>query len=106
MLLEISKNETEHVLELKVKGDIDVNTVRQLKKELEEHIERSPMRIVIDCSDLNYIDSTGLGTLVSALKKVQVYGGTIKVEALKPYLIKIFEVTGLADLFEIEVTGA
>lgn len=106
MLLEINKNEADNVLNVKVDGDIDVNSVRQLKKELEGHIEEFHPNVVIDCSKLNYIDSTGLGTLVSALKKVQKYDGTIRILALKPYLFKIFEVTGLADLFEIEVAEA
>ncbi|MDL2237617.1 STAS domain-containing protein [Christensenellaceae bacterium OttesenSCG-928-K19] len=106
MLLEINKNEAERTLDVMVEGDIDVNSVRQLKKELEENIEAFQPDVIIDCSKLNYIDSTGLGTLVSVLKKVQKYDGKIRITALKPYLFKIFEVTGLAGLFEIEVAEA
>lgn len=87
---------------VKVDGDIDVNSVRELKGVLEEELENEP-NILLDCENLNYIDSTGLGVLVSTLKKVQKYGGNIKITKLKSYLGKIFNVTGLTKVFEIEV---
>lgn len=90
------------VLTVKVDGDIDVNSVRELKTVLEEYLPSEP-NIVLDCENLNYIDSTGLGVLVSTLKKVQKYGGNIKITKLKSYLGKIFNVTGLTKVFEIEV---
>lgn len=104
MILNVRLNDAENLLEVNVDGDIDVNSVRELRKSLEENIERNTPNILMDCANLNYIDSTGLGVLVSSLKKVQKYGGAIKLINLKPYLNKIFEVTGLTQLFEIEVT--
>lgn len=92
------------LLTVKVDGDLDVNTVRELKTVLEENLTGEP-NIVLDCEKLNYIDSTGLGVLVSVLKKVQKYGGAIKIINLKSYLAKIFDVTGLTKIFEIEVNN-
>ncbi len=105
MLLDIQLNGEENVLLVKVDGDVDVNSVRQLRKSLEDSIEQNKPHIVLDCEKLNYIDSTGLGVLVSILKKVQQYDGTIRIVALKPYLNKIFEVTGLTGIFDIEVVN-
>ena len=102
MLLETDRSEG-NVLRMTVGGEIDVNSVRQLKKALERSIEEFQPSIEIDCKKLDYIDSTGLGTLVSALKKVKRYNGAIRIVHLKPYLHRIFEVTGLTGLFEIEV---
>lgn len=103
MLLDIQMNDEKNLMTVKVDGDIDVNSVRQLKKGLEEYIETYRPDVIIDCENLNYIDSTGLGVLVSALKKAKAYDRTIKIIELKPYLNKIFEVTGLTQIFEIEV---
>ena len=103
MLLDIQLNDEGNVLTVKVDGDIDVNSVRQLRKSLEESIEKDKPSITLDCKKLNYIDSTGLGVLVSLLKQVQQYEGSIRIIALKPYLNKIFEVTGLTNIFDIEV---
>jgi anti-sigma B factor antagonist len=102
-MLDVLLDDTKNLLQVNVDGDIDVNNVRDLKKALEEHIAQSAPNILLDCTRLNYIDSTGQGVLVSSLKKVQGYGGSIKLVNLKPYLNKIFEVTGLTQLFEIEV---
>ena len=103
MLIDANLNESKELLTVKLDGDLDVNSVRELKKCLDEYIDTDKPNVVIDCTQLNYIDSTGLGALVSALKKVQAYDGSIKITALKPYLKKIFEVTGLTKLFELEV---
>jgi anti-sigma B factor antagonist len=105
MLLDLQLNDAKDTLEVYVDGDVDVNSVKELKKGLEENIEAYHPNVIVDCGKMNYIDSTGLGVLVSVLKKVQKYDGRIQIVALKPYLYKIFEVTGLTRLFEIEVAG-
>ena len=84
-------------------GDLDLNSVNDFKRCMDENIEEFKAGVTIDCSQLRYIDSTGLGVLVSILKKVKEYGGTMKILQLKPYLFKIFDVTGLTQVFEIEV---
>ncbi len=84
-------------------GDLDLNSVNDFKMRMDENIEEYKAGVSIDCSALRYIDSTGLGVLVSILKKVKEYGGTMKIVQLKPYLFKIFDVTGLTKVFEIEV---
>ncbi|MEA5004582.1 MAG: STAS domain-containing protein [Christensenella sp.] len=84
-------------------GDLDLNSVNDFKRRMDESIEEYKAGVSIDCSALRYIDSTGLGVLVSILKKVKEYDGTMKILQLKPYLFKIFDVTGLTKVFEIEV---
>lgn len=84
-------------------GDLDLNSVNSFKNALDEAIGEHKADVSIDCGELRYIDSTGLGVLVSILKKVKEYGGTMRITKLKPYLFKIFDVTGLTNVFEIEV---
>lgn len=88
-----------------VKGEIDVSNVQDFKKEIEDSILEHKPDVVLDCTELTYIDSTGLGVLVSALKKAQGFGKDIKIIELKPHLNKIFLLTGLDKIFEIEVAG-
>lgn len=90
-------------MDVRISGDLDATSSRNLKRKLEEQIEQyKPQSVVIDCVGLTYIDSTGLGVLVSAMKKVKEHGGIIRITHLKPYLQKIFRVTGLTGIFEIE----
>lgn len=84
-------------------GDLDLNSVNGFRNTMNEAIDQNKADVSIDCGQLRYIDSTGLGVLVSILKKVKEYGGTMRILKLKPYLFKIFDVTGLTNVFEIEV---
>ncbi|WP_066648612.1 STAS domain-containing protein [Christensenella timonensis] len=103
--MEIQVRYDDQAREIKVglDGDLDLNSVNDFKMRMDESIEEYKSGVSIDCSALRYIDSTGLGVLVSILKKVKEYGGTMKILQLKPYLFKIFDVTGLTKVFEIEV---
>lgn len=105
MELRTDYNEQNQTLVVTVEGEVDVSNVKELKQKLEENILKYRPDIILDCEQLSYIDSTGLGVLISALKKAQNYGKEIKIVQLKPYLFKIFELTGLDKIFEIEVAG-
>lgn len=103
MQLDVKMNEETGVMQVKVSGDLDANRRSELKQGLETNIERyKPTEVILECEDLNYIDSTGLGVLVAAMNKVKAYGGKIRIVDLKPFLQKIFRVTGLTEVFEIE----
>ncbi len=105
MVIEQALNEADNVLNVKVEGEVDVSNIFEFKEALLKGIESQSPNVVMDCDDLKYIDSTGLGVLVSALKKSKALGGTIKIIRLKPYLQKIFMITALDKLFDIEVAG-
>lgn len=89
--------------EVALSGEIDIYNAPELKEHLNKLIQEARGNIVIDCRDLNYVDSTGLGVLISVLKKVREYEGDIKIKNLKPYIRKIFTITGLDKIFSVEV---
>lgn len=89
--------------EVSLGGEIDIYNAPELKQQLNELIQKAQGNITIDCKDLNYVDSTGLGVLISVLKKVKEYDGEIKIKNLKPYIYKIFTITGLDKIFSVEV---
>ncbi|HHZ14376.1 MAG: STAS domain-containing protein [Caldicoprobacterales bacterium] len=84
-------------------GEIDIYNAPEFKERLHQLIQRHSGNFVLDCGGLNYIDSTGLGVLISALRRVKEYDGEIKIQNLKPYIRKIFVITGLDKIFTIEV---
>ncbi|MEG0257054.1 MAG: STAS domain-containing protein [Christensenella sp.] len=103
MDIQVNFDDKSNKIMVDIVGDLDLNSVGHFKRELDEAIDQYETDIVIECKELRYIDSTGLGVLVSVLKKVKKYDGTIAINCLKPYLFKIFDVTGLTNVFEIEV---
>jgi anti-sigma B factor antagonist len=65
-------------------------------------VETNKKDLIIDCKELNYIDSTGLGIFVGALKKAKQYEKKITITNLKDNIKKLFIITGLDKIFEVE----
>ena len=78
-----------------IEGDIDLYNADEFKRA----ISGLSGDVVLDFSALNYIDSTGLGVLVSVFQKD---AKRVKIIGLKPHLYRIFELTGLTGKFDIE----
>lgn len=93
----------EKILRIALHGEVDVNNIAEFKEALVSGIEQKSPNVLLDCEQLKYIDSTGLGVLVSAYKKAKDLGGSIQIVHLKPYLQKIFTITTLDKIFGIEV---
>lgn len=104
MLLDANYNEQSDQWDVNLYGEVDIYNADSLKSELHALIEERKADIVLDCTSLKYIDSTGLGVLVSALKRVKEAERTIRIKSLKPHIAKIFLLTGLDKIFVIEVS--
>ncbi|HHW70158.1 MAG TPA: STAS domain-containing protein [Clostridiales bacterium] len=102
MKIERKFDDSSNSWQVKLEGEIDIYNAPELKEALTNLIDEKQGDIIIDCEDLKYIDSTGLGVLISILKKVKEYDGVIKITNLKPYINKIFTITGLDKIFIIE----
>jgi anti-sigma B factor antagonist len=85
-----------------ITGEVDIFNAQDMKKSLTELINDKNTDVVIDCKLLDYIDSTALGALVGVLKNVRSYGGTMYLRGVKPSLAKLFRITKLDKVFEIE----
>lgn len=83
-------------------GEVDIYTVKELKEKLKEILLNKKADIKIDCVDLSYIDSTGLGALISIQGKAMELGVKIILVNLKPNIVKLFHITGLDRIFSIE----
>jgi anti-sigma B factor antagonist len=73
----------------------------ELKKEIKILIDEKK-DIIINGEKIEYMDSTGLGVLISLLKKTKENDNKIVIKNLKPNIYKLFNITGLTKVFEIE----
>ncbi len=89
--------------EISLGGEIDVYNAPKLKETLYTLLDQQSGSILFDCKELKYIDSTGLGVLIGVLRRVKDNNGNITIKNLKPYIQKIFTITGLDKIFSIEV---
>jgi anti-sigma B factor antagonist len=98
MTIEIKKNVNELVLE--VNGRLDTITAPALDKTICENLE-GINSLILDLKSLEYISSAGLRVLLSAQKKMQQIG-TMKVIKVCEEVMEVFEMTGFADILNIE----
>jgi len=100
--LKLTEEKTEDSVKIYLSGEVDIYTAQDLKEKLYGIIDSSRKDLVIDCKDLNYIDSTGLGIFVGTLKKARSYESKIYISNLKENIKKLFVITGLDKLFIIK----
>ena len=91
---------------IEVGGEIDVYTAPRLREAIVAAIEADHTRLIIDVEKVEFLDSTGLGVLVGALKKVRADGGTLDIVCTQERILKIFDITGLDKVFGLHRTVA
>ena len=89
------------VLVVDVEGQLIVGNRQELKQKVLEELERGELKFVVDFERTGYIDSSGLGVLVSLSKKVREQGGELRLANLNEDLKTLFELTKLDTLFQI-----
>ena len=79
-------------------------SVGQLQQELSRVLDAKPEVVVLDLTDLAFISSMGMGTLVNFRNGAGKVGGTVKLAALKPLLAESFRRARLTEMFQIYET--
>jgi anti-sigma B factor antagonist len=91
---------------IEVGGEVDVYTAPRLREAIVAAIDAGHTRLVIDVEKVEFLDSTGLGVLVGALKKVRADGGTLDIVCTQERILKIFDITGLDKVFGLHTSVA
>jgi anti-anti-sigma factor len=102
MAFKVSRRDDVTVVD--VEGQLIVGNRQELKQKVLEHLENGERKFVIDFSATGYIDSSGLGVLVSLSKKIREQGGELRLSSLNEDLRTLFELTKLDTLFTIADT--
>lgn len=85
-----------------LRGEIDIYSAPDFKDNLFQAIGDCKEDIVLDCSELSYIDSMGLGIMVAALKRARQNDRNVRIRNAKPNVKKLFKITGLDKVFIME----
>lgn len=89
-----------------VVGQLVVGNRQEFKQTVTDEVERGARRILIDFSETGYVDSSGLGALVSINKRVREAGGEMRLASLNEDMRTLFELTRLDTLFKLYATRA
>lgn len=99
--MEITKREANAVSVLYLKGRLDLASGAGLKEEIKNLMEKENNLIHLNLADVDFINSSGLGVLVSIMKEIRVHKGRLTLSDLASYVQEIFEITQLSHIFEI-----
>ncbi|GAB2622598.1 hypothetical protein GCM10027168_63200 [Streptomyces capparidis] len=89
-----------------VAGDVDLHTSPDLRAAAAELVETGRHHLVLDLSEVDFFDSSGLSTLVGIWKVVQARGGSLKLAAVPDRLQRMLALTGLAAYMPVHPTTA
>lgn len=86
---------------LDLAGEVDSYNSPKLREKMVALIDAGSPELVINMTEVDYIDSTGLGTLVGGLKRASEKDGTIRIICPNEQIYKVFHITGLVKVFSI-----
>ena len=95
------RKESNGVVVVAVDGQLIVGNRQELKQRILDALEAGDRKFLVDFSRTGYIDSSGLGVLVSLPKKIRDQGGDLRLAGLNEDLKTLFELTKLDTLFGI-----
>jgi anti-sigma B factor antagonist len=104
--MDITANDVDGILTLALKGRLDFASCSTLKKRILEYVKDGKNNIILNLAQVDFINSSGLGTLVSILKEVRLAKGRLIITNLAAYILEIFEITQLSHIFEIHASEA
>jgi anti-anti-sigma factor len=85
-------------------GELDHHTADLLREPLDQLAGDGIATVVIDCSNLDFCDSTGLNVLLGARLKAEAAGGGVHLAGMKPTVARVFEITGADAVFTVHET--
>ena len=100
----VDEREDHDVVHVAVRGELDVATAPTLREHLYAAADRSSGPVVVDLLAVTFIDSTALGVLIGTKERCDELGIELRLVVDKTRIIKIFEITGLTELFSISPT--
>lgn len=101
MELEVSRSSADGYPVVTVHGEVDVSSAAGVQRDLAELISAGTSSIVVDLTDVAFLDSTGLGALVASRASAEGAGGTMPLVCTSERILKLFTITGLDGVFKI-----
>lgn len=89
---------------LRIVGEIDIYTAPALRERLVDLLGTGVKHVVLDTSGVTFLDSSGLGVLVSGQKRLRAHDGSLALVATRERIVQLFRLTGLIRLFPPHAT--
>lgn len=91
---------------LGVAGDVDLHTASTLRERAVSVVEEGIPHLVLDLSQVDFVDSTGLSALIGLLHAAQKANGSVRLAAVPDRLVRMVNMTGISQLLPVHPTVA
>ena len=100
--MKVTINKEEKATVVVLTGRLDTPSAQEVSKAMEPVVADASGTIILDCSGLEYISSSGLRIFLTVRKAAAVQGGKVIVKGINSDIRQVFMMTGFLNLFEIE----
>ncbi len=97
----INHRHSDEIEVLEISGELDAHTASKLEDSLKTLIDKNRHNIIVNCSDLEYIASAGLGVFMAYIEDVRGLGGDIKLTNMNERVYNVFDLLGFPTLYDI-----
>ena len=104
--MELSENKSDGYMIIGISGRLDTTNYQILEHRLMKYINENNVRLIIDCSKMDYISSSGLRIFLMALKRVSQVNGRFLICSLQDMIKEVFAISGFNSIFEVYPTVA
>lgn len=102
MNLEVNLMKNMEQATLRLAGEIDAYTAPQLKESFNSLMEQDSREIIVDLEKVTYMDSTGLGVFIGALKSAKEKDKQLKLVNIHERVFRLFQITGLDEIMDLQ----
>ncbi|TGK82341.1 anti-sigma factor antagonist [Leptospira noumeaensis] len=97
----IREKSSNQVAIITIEGEVDLYNAKELKDILDDKMRKNQYEIVVNLEKVPFMDSSGIGTLVTAMYKLKKYHGNLKVCSVHGSVAKVFKLTGMESHLEV-----
>ncbi len=102
--MEFKTRDQNGVVIISLVGRLDLSNGGKLKEEIKKILSSEKKSIHLNLKDVEFVNSSGLGALVSIMKEIRIHRGRLTISDLAEYVREIFDITQLSHIFEIFTT--
>ena len=99
--MELKIDKTDDFSVVSINGRIDTTNFNEFEKQIAAVIDQGANNIVLDCSGLNYISSSGLRVFLITQKRLMGSKGKLHLSNMQPTIKEIFDISGFSSIFKI-----
>lgn len=86
---------------LDIEGEVDLYNAREIKEAIDQKVKAQQYEIIVNLEKVPFMDSSGIGTLVTGMYKLKKYHGNLKVTGVSGSVAKVFKLTGMESHLEV-----